>query len=55
MRAHGLRADVLTYMIIILDNFRAQHVDDVLMLLADIVKLGFLPKRTVDNVLFRAY
>lgn len=55
MRCSGLRPDVFTCIVIIQGHFRAMHLRDVMMLQADILKMGIIPNSSVYRVLAKGY
>ncbi|GJR40753.1 pentatricopeptide repeat-containing protein [Tanacetum coccineum] len=55
MRSIGLKADVELYAVVTQCHFKAKHMLDVLMLHADMLKLGLIPNEVIYGVFARGY
>ncbi|KAB1216744.1 hypothetical protein CJ030_MR4G003868 [Morella rubra] len=55
MRCYGLRPDIFTYVIMLHGHRQFKHVLDVMMLHADMLKMGFIPNAVIYNVLAKCY
>lgn len=55
MRCYGLRPDAFTYIIMLQGHFQAKHVLDVMMLHADMLKMGIIPNAVIYQVLAKGY
>ncbi|KAI9157514.1 hypothetical protein LWI28_023825 [Acer negundo] len=51
MRFDGLRPDVITYVVMLQGHFQAKHMPDVMMLHADMIKMGIMPNAVTNEVL----
>ncbi|KAK4836274.1 hypothetical protein QYF36_020800 [Acer negundo] len=54
MRFDGLRPDVITYVVMLQGHFQAKHMPDVMMLHADMIKMGIMPNADTNEVLASA-
>ncbi|KAI9157449.1 hypothetical protein LWI28_022772 [Acer negundo] len=55
MRFDGLRPDVITYVVMLQGHFQAKHMPDVMMLQADMIKMGIMPNAVTNEVLASGY
>lgn len=55
MRVSGLRPDAFTYIVMLKGHFLAKHELGIMMLHADMTKMGIIPSADISPVLCRAY
>ncbi|EEF47834.1 pentatricopeptide repeat-containing protein, putative [Ricinus communis] len=55
MRRNGLRPDALAYAVMLQGHLNAKHMADVMMLHADMIKMGIVPNEVTSQVVRRGY